>query len=82
MCAELYVTGKMYVSEIVAKYNISDLSVLKRWIIASTPKATAKNILKRDFYALEPNKKWSTDVSEFKNQAKTRNYILVQYFNI
>ena len=29
-------------------------------------KATAENILKRNFYAKKPNEKWATDVSEFK----------------
>lgn len=31
-----------------------------------TPEITADNILKRDFYASEPNEKWATDVTEFK----------------
>jgi transposase-like protein len=31
-CVELYISGEMYVSEIVSKYNISDDSVLRRWI--------------------------------------------------
>lgn len=33
---------------------------------SSAPETTADNKLKRDFYATEPNQKWSTDVTEFK----------------
>ena len=29
-------------------------------------KTIAENILKRDFYAMKPNEKWATDVTEFK----------------
>ena len=32
----------------------------------STPEVTAENILNRDFHADKPNKKWLTDVTEFK----------------
>jgi len=32
----------------------------------STPEITAENKLARDFYAEAPNKKWATDVTEFK----------------
>ena len=32
----------------------------------STPETVAENKLKRDFHADKPNKKWSTDVTEFK----------------
>ena len=31
-CVELYITGQMSVDQIVAKYNISDMSVLMSWI--------------------------------------------------
>ena len=34
--------------------------------VSSTPEATAENNLGRDFYADAPNKKWATDVTEFK----------------
>lgn len=33
---------------------------------SSTPDETAENKLSRDFYADAPNKKWATDVTEFK----------------
>lgn len=32
----------------------------------STPEAVAENILKRNFYAVCPNEKWTTDVTEFR----------------
>lgn len=32
-CVELYITGEMSVNQIVAKFNISDASVLRRWIL-------------------------------------------------
>lgn len=38
----------------------------KKKYSTSIPKATAENILKRNFYAEKPNEKWATDVSEFK----------------
>lgn len=37
----------------------------KRYIL-SKPEITAENILNRDFHADAPNKKWLTDVTEFK----------------
>ena len=33
---------------------------------SSTPETTADNILNRDFFAEAPNRKWATDVTEFK----------------
>ena len=33
---------------------------------SSTPETTADNILNRDFFAESPNRKWATDVTEFK----------------
>lgn len=38
----------------------------KKKYIDSKPGETAENILKRDFYASAPNRKWATDVTEFK----------------
>ena len=38
----------------------------KKKYVSSTPEATAENKLGRDFYADAPNKKWATDVTEFK----------------
>ena len=32
----------------------------------STQKATAENVLHREFLATKPNEKWATDVTEFK----------------
>ena len=38
----------------------------KKKYASSTPEAIAENKLARDFYADAPNKKWATDVTEFK----------------
>ena len=38
----------------------------KKTYRSSTPDETAENKLGRDFYANAPNKKWTTDVTEFK----------------
>lgn len=38
----------------------------KKKYTSSTPETVAKNKLGRDFYASAPNKKWATDVTEFK----------------
>lgn len=41
----------------------------------STP-ITAENLLKRDFYASEPNQKWTTDVTEFRIPMDSRRLYL------
>ena len=38
----------------------------KKQYVSATPEAVAENKLKRYFHADKPNKKWSTDVTEFK----------------
>ncbi len=38
----------------------------KKKYTSSTPETVAENKLGRDFYASAPNKKWATDVTEFK----------------
>lgn len=40
--------------------------IKKNTYIPSTPQITAENILNRDFHTDKPNKKWLTDVTEFK----------------
>ena len=58
---------KNRVHRIMKKLGIhSVIRKKKKKYAVSTPETTAENILKRDFYAQEPNEKWSTDVSEFK----------------
>lgn len=42
----------------------------------STPEQTAENILARDFYALDINEKWCTDVTEFKINNDSRKLYL------
>lgn len=59
--------SKNRVHRIMKKLNIhSVIRKKKKKYKSSTPEATAENKLKRDFYATSPNKKWSTDVTEFK----------------
>lgn len=43
--------------------------------IKSTPQVTAENILNRDFSEATPNKKWLTDVTEFKLTNGTKAYL-------
>lgn len=55
------------VYRIMKKLNIhSVIRKKKKKYKTSTPEATARNILNRDFYATKPNEKWATDVTEFK----------------
>lgn len=59
--------SKNHVHRIMKELNIH--SVIRRKSKKyqhSTPEATADNILNRDFFAQAPNKKWATDVTEFK----------------
>lgn len=59
--------SKNRVHRIMKKLNIhSVIRKKKKKYKSSIPEATAENKLKRDFYATAPNKKWSTDVTEFK----------------
>jgi len=65
MCVELYVSGKMYVSEIVASYNITDSSTLKRWIKRYNANRELKDYdPKREVYMAEARKK--TNIEERK----------------
>ena len=43
---------------------------------SSTPETTAENLLGRNFYANNPNEKWSTDVTEFKIPGCTKKIYL------
>ena len=43
---------------------------------SSTPETTAENLLGRNFYANNPNEKWSTDVTEFKIPGSTKKIYL------
>lgn len=59
--------SKKRVHRIMKKLNIhSVIRKKKKKYLTSTPQAVAENLLKRDFYASAPNKKWATDVTEFK----------------
>ena len=47
----------------------------KKRYIKSTPQITAENILNREFVADSPNKKWLTDVTEFKLTNGSKAYL-------
>ncbi len=59
--------SKNRVQRIMKKLQIhSVIRKKKKKYTYSKPDETAENILQRDFYATVPNKKWATDVTEFK----------------
>lgn len=59
--------SKKRVHRIMKKLNIhSVIRKKKRKYKSSTPETIAENVLQRDFYAIAPNQKWATDVTEFK----------------
>lgn len=59
--------SKNRVYRIMKMLNIhSVIRKKKRKYQSETPENTAENILNRDFYADAPNRKWVTDVTEFK----------------
>lgn len=47
----------------------------KKKYVKSTPQITAENILNREFSEATPNKKWLTDVTEFKLTNGTKAYL-------
>lgn len=54
----------------------------KKRYIKSTPQITAENILNREFVADSPNKKWLTDVTEFKLTNGSKAYYLLPLFHL
>lgn len=59
--------SKKRVHRIMKKLNIhSVIRKKKKKYKSSTAEAVAENVLQRDFYAIAPNQKWVTDVTEFK----------------
>ncbi|WP_196479901.1 IS3 family transposase [Clostridium tyrobutyricum] len=48
----------------------------------SKPETTAKNVLHREFEATKPNKKWSTDVTEFKVPISNKKVYLSAILNL
>lgn len=59
--------SKNRVHRIMKKLGIhSEIRRKKKKYTASTPETAAENKLDRDFYAIAPNEKWATDVTEFK----------------
>lgn len=62
MCVELYVTGTMYISEIVSKYKIPDSSILKRWVKCYNANRELKDYCpKREVYMAEARRKTSVE---------------------
>ena len=59
--------SKKRVHRIMKKLNIhSVIRKKKKKYKSSAPETVAENVLQRDFYAMAPNQKWATDVTEFK----------------
>lgn len=59
--------GKKRVHRIMKKLNIhSVIRKKKKKYKSSIPETIAENVLQRNFYAIAPNQKWATDVTEFK----------------
>ena len=59
--------SKNRVHRIMKKLGIhSEISKKRKKYKYSTLEATAENKLSRNFYAMAPNQKWTTDVTEFK----------------
>lgn len=61
-CGHNRVYRIMCINDIKSSYRKSSKYIYKK----STPEETTDNILKRDFNASKPNKKWCTDVTEIK----------------
>lgn len=59
--------SKKRVHKIMKELNIhAAIRKKKKKYHSSTATAIAENVLQRDFYAVAPNQKWATDVTEFK----------------
>jgi transposase len=58
LCVELYISGKMSMDEIVAKYNISNWGVLNNWISSYNANRALKDYdPKREVYMAEARRK-------------------------
>ena len=65
MCVELYISGKMSVDEIVAKYNISAQQILRNWISLYNANRELKDYCpNREVYMAEARRK--TTIAERK----------------
>lgn len=65
MCVELYISGRMSVDEIVAKYNISAQQILRNWISLYNANRTLKDYCpNREVYMAESRRK--TTIEERK----------------
>jgi Transposase and inactivated derivatives len=62
LCVELYISGKMSMDEIVAKYNISNWGVLNNWISSYNANRVLKDYdPKREVYMAEARRKTTLD---------------------
>lgn len=62
LCVELYISGKMSMEEIVAKYNISNWSVLNNWISSYNANRVLKDYdPNREVYMAEARRKTTLD---------------------
>jgi len=69
--------SKKRVHRIMKKLGIhSVIRKKKKKYTSSTPETMAENKLNRDFFAAAPNKKWVTDVTEFKIPGDTKKLYL------
>ena len=64
-----------YTSGYFSIYLQSVIHKKKKRYIKSTPQITTDNVLNRDFSAATLNKKWLTDVAEFKLSNGTKAYL-------
>ena len=61
-CVDLYISGKMSVGEIVAKYNISSEQILRNWISLYNANRELKDYCpKREVYMAEARRKTTID---------------------
>lgn len=75
--------SKNRIHRIMKKLGIhSVIRKKKKQFRASNPQTTAENKLKRDFNATRPNKKWTTDVTEFKISETGKRLYLSAIFDL
>lgn len=68
--------NKKRIYRLMRSVNLNSvIRIKKKKYIYSKPEIAAENILNRDFSAATPNKKWLTDVTEFKLTNGTKAYL-------
>lgn len=68
--------SKRRIHRLMMQLGIKSAIRVQRHSCTKSAPTDAENILKRDFYASEPNQKWTTDVTEFRISADTRKLYL------